>query len=411
MISTVCWVGRGVAKGTPIKFMEAPEDENDDETAPAPTEGEATEEKMEESSSSQEDSDPEADVNTRYKLDDYDDEEETVQFGEDMETLLKYDPRKDPHVKSSTIETMNDMDDFLIRDTDLMILTGVTEDEEISHLDVYIFESVSENAYVHHDYLLPAFPLCMAWLDYPVGAENGEQKANMVAVGTFEPYIEIWDLDIVDCPSPAAILGGPEDLEELGMKKKLKLTKDSHKDSVLGLSWNRNQRNALASASADHTVKIWDLQSATCLKTFSHHKDKVQAVQWNPCEAPLLATGGFDSRIHILDVRTEGTTMCGALSADVECIQWVPSPYHNCILVSTEDGLLQCFDIMKGLDQPLWKLHAHSKPVHAVAVNERMPGLIATGSVDPDGPLKVWDISKGSPVCLASNTNDLGPVF
>lgn len=47
----------------------------------------------------------------------------------------------------------------------------------------------------------------------------------MVAIGTFEPYIEIWDLDVVDCPSPVAILGGPEDLDQLGSEGKLKLVK------------------------------------------------------------------------------------------------------------------------------------------------------------------------------------------
>lgn len=64
-----------------------------------------------------------------------------VEFGEDMAELLKYNPKKDPYLKGTQIETLNDLDDFLIRDSDLVILAGVSEDEEVSHLDVYIFES------------------------------------------------------------------------------------------------------------------------------------------------------------------------------------------------------------------------------------------------------------------------------
>lgn len=78
-----------------------------------------------------------------------------------------------------------------------------------------------------------------------------------------ETDIEIWDLDTLDVLEPALILGGPKDsdrgrppqLEDDG-KKKRKLKKGSHKNSVLSLAWNATATNVLASGSADKTIKV-----------------------------------------------------------------------------------------------------------------------------------------------------------
>ena len=82
------------------------------------------------------------------------------------------------------------------------------------------------NLYVHHDIMLPAFPLCLAWLDY---TPSGQEHGNLVAVGSMEPGIELWALDVVDAVEPLATLGGrlpvaseaAEDEETTRKKKKV----------------------------------------------------------------------------------------------------------------------------------------------------------------------------------------------
>ena len=62
------------------------------------------------------------------------------------------------------------------------------------YLQVWIYEDAGgndeSNIYVHHDIMLPAFPLSLAWMD--CRPSGGSQAGNLAAVGTMSPGIEIW---------------------------------------------------------------------------------------------------------------------------------------------------------------------------------------------------------------------------
>ena len=119
-----------------------------------------------------------------------------------------------------------------------------------------------------------------------------------VAVGTFQPGIEIWDCDVMDVIEPECVLGG------LVEDKRRTLKPSSHTLAVMGLSANPIYkyilwceelifRNILASSSADKTVKLWDIPTQKCMITMKEHKDKVQGVSFHPYEASILATCMF----------------------------------------------------------------------------------------------------------------------
>lgn len=235
--------------------------------------------------------------------------------------------------------------------TDNLIVVAKTEDE-ISQLEIYVYDESEENLYTHHDLMLPSFPLCLEWLDYPPIASTSSSSSspangfgNYIAVGTLDPEIEIWSLDTVEAMYPTTVLGRPDKTKAhipvalgTGKKKKKKTkhrTKDAscHVDAVLGLSWNRNQRNLLASASADRTVKLWDLsrhplgaegEEGGALRSFDVHKDKVQAVQWNAAEPSVLLTGSYDRTVRTFDSRAPGTGVGAVVGSDVEALRWDP---------------------------------------------------------------------------------------
>lgn len=129
-----------------------------------------------------------------------------------------------------------DREELQILATDNMLLAAKVEDE-LAHLEVYVYEDEADNLYVHHDIMLPAIPLCLEWLDYPVSKPGVEKDAtaNFVAIGTMDPDIEVWDLDTVDCLYPNAILGQGGNLQEQEKKKR----KKSQRRLMMSTMWTR----------------------------------------------------------------------------------------------------------------------------------------------------------------------------
>ena len=97
-------------------------------------------------------------------------------------------------------------------------------------------------------------------------------------MGTLGPEIELWNVDVLHAGNPHGRLrgGGPsEDKKKKKKKNKKKADLGGHTDAVLGLSWNALQANVLASASADTSVRLWDLQQCQCSAVLGLHSAKV----------------------------------------------------------------------------------------------------------------------------------------
>ncbi|XP_019238437.1 PREDICTED: uncharacterized WD repeat-containing protein C17D11.16-like [Nicotiana attenuata] len=348
-------------------------------------------------------------------MENYDDEEDGIElFGSGLKDLYYPSNDMDPYLKDKDNDSEED-EDMTIKPDDSIIVCA-SNDDDVSHLEIWILEVLSDgavNMYVHHEIIIPAFPLCTAWLDCPIKSDEG--KGNFIAVGSMELAIEIWDLDILDEVQPAAVLGGIADIKKKGKKKTIKYKKDSHSDSVLGLAWNKEYRNMLASASADQSVKVWDVNTRSCTVTMNDHTDKVQAVAWNPFASQILLSGSFDHTVCLKDVRYPSHSGYKfPVSADVESLAWDPHSEHS-FVVSLENGTVTSFDIRaassdsSSATKPSFTIHAHDKAVSSMSFNPLVPNLLATGSTDK--MVKLWDLSNNQPSCIASRNPKAGAVF
>jgi periodic tryptophan protein 1 len=251
--------------------------------------------------------------------------------------------------------------------TDSLILTAKTSDD-LSLLELHVYDEREENLWVRNDLMVPSMPLCVEWLDFPpsqAAAQGGHEEqaakkthGNYVAVGTFDTAIEVWDLDVLDGLYPTAILGPPPGLipdvpppAPTGTGKKKKRAQPPpppaandkhHTQSVISLSWTSAHRNLLLSSSADGSIKLWDLSRPSpmeAIKSWTHHQgEKVLAVEWNRfgvqgCGGPVGAKAEFSTvvlsagerSVMVWDSRAVGGVVStGRLGADVECVKWDP---------------------------------------------------------------------------------------
>ncbi|XWS59806.1 hypothetical protein CRYUN_Cryun08bG0153400 [Craigia yunnanensis] len=72
-----------------------------------------------------------------------------------------------------------------------------------------------------------------------------------------------------------------------------------HLDDVLDLSWSRSQQ--LLSSSMDKTVRLWDLETKSCLKLFAHN-DYVTCIHFNPMDDDYFISGSLDAKVRIWNI-------------------------------------------------------------------------------------------------------------
>ncbi|KAL8209945.1 hypothetical protein R6Q57_006677 [Mikania cordata] len=329
-----------------------------------------------------------ADGLDELNMDDYDEEDDAIDIlGSGLGDIYYPSNELDPYLKDKNVCIIEDPED-------------------------------DPNIFVRNHITVPEFPLCTAWFDCPI---NGGDKGNFIAVGSMDPGIEIWDLDVMEEVQPLLTLGGIAEKKKKKKKKKGKISKksikykeDSHTGPVLGLAWNKGFRNILASGSADKTVKIWDVSTGKCKITMEHHTDKVQAVAWNRHEHEILLSGSFDHTIVMRDGRVPSHSgFKWSVSAQVESLAWDPHDQHL-FVASLSNGTVVGFDIRTAAsdsssDIKRFTIHAHDKPVCAISYNPLVPNLLATGSEDK--MVKLWDLSNNQPSCITSQNRKAGAVF
>ncbi|KAH8506160.1 hypothetical protein H0E87_013114 [Populus deltoides] len=143
----------------------------------------------------------------------------------------------------------------------------------------------------------------------------------------------------------------PETVFSLSEKPVCSFT--GHLDDVLDLSWSRSQ--LLLSSSMDKTVRLWDMETKSCLKLFAHN-DYVTCIQFNPMDERYFISGSLDAKVRIWSIPDRQLVDWTDLHEMVTAVCYTPdgqgalvgSHKGSCRMYNAEDcklSQMECVDV------------------------------------------------------------------
>ena len=151
----------------------------------------------------------------------------------------------------------------------------------------------------------------------------------------------------------------------------------------------------LASASADGTVRLWDVETGTS-RALTGHTDWVRAVVFSP-DGTRLASASDDGTVRLWDVETGASR---ALTGHTDWVRAVVfSPDGTRLASASDDGTVRLWDVETGASRALT---GHTDWLNAVAFS---PDGTRLASASDDGTVRLWDVETGASRALTGHTD------
>lgn len=201
-----------------------------------------------------------------------------------------------------------------------------------------------------------------------------------LAGGSFDGAVYIWALT-PDAPG--------------SVSANLSRTLRGHTAAVNAVAYSPAE-NILASASADKTIRIWNLHTGQELLTLTGHTSGVENIAFS-ADGRYLISGSRDLTVRVWDVMARNpNALLTLLSGPRNLVTAVAfSPDNRFLVAGTQDRTLRVWNQGFVASRGLTTLSGHEARVRGMAYS---PDGVHLASGDGAGVVRIWDVRTGATV-------------
>ncbi|XP_026691861.2 ribosome biogenesis protein wdr12-like [Ciona intestinalis] len=207
------------------------------------------------------------------------------------------------------------------------------------------------------------------------------EKKSIFATGSWDSTIKVWSSSVTPEEDTQEVINSSKKKFKSGKKsltRTAKVTLPGHTEVVSALTWLNE--NEICSGSWDHTIRIWDIDTAV-EKSHMRGMKSILSLDYSHLSR-LVVTGNTDRHVRLWDPRSgEGAVVKCNLTSHigwVTSVHWAPNDSHTLVSGSL-DNCVKMWDT-RSPKAPLYDLQAHTDKV--MSVDWSLPDIVASGGAD-----------------------------